>query len=124
MGMVVEGPTGGFPPKGTGAAPDQQEHPTLDEGPDRPVVEPRPLEIQCHRTFVACVVEGVDSNLTWAQSLVRVTESHRLIRDRPAPVRHRGQGRGPQSRSVYGVDFLSLVFRRRHHYRPVRCGRG
>jgi hypothetical protein len=53
VGMVVEGHAGRFPPKRPGAAPDQQEHPTLDEGPNRPVVKPRPLEIQCHRTFVA-----------------------------------------------------------------------
>lgn len=46
MGTVVEGPAGGFPPKRPGAAPDQQEHPALDEGPDRPVVGSRPLEIQ------------------------------------------------------------------------------
>jgi hypothetical protein len=86
MGVVVEGCPGGFPPKRPGAAPDQQDHPALDEGPDRPVVEPRPLEMQCHRTFVACVAKGVDSNLTWVEPLAGVTESHPLMSDRPAPI--------------------------------------
>ena len=39
MDMAAEGLTGETPPERTGAVPDQQEHPNLDEGPDAPVVK-------------------------------------------------------------------------------------
>jgi hypothetical protein len=40
MAMAVEGLTGETPPERTGAVPDQQEDPNLDEGPDAPVLKP------------------------------------------------------------------------------------
>jgi hypothetical protein len=52
----VEGANDGVmhedPPEGPRSAPDEEEDPTFDESPDRPVVEPQALGIPSHRTFV------------------------------------------------------------------------
>jgi hypothetical protein len=60
MGMVVEGPTGRFPPECTRTAPDQQEDPTLDEGPDRPVVKPDRFTRRSHE--VICTALGASGS--------------------------------------------------------------
>jgi hypothetical protein len=60
MGMVVEGLTGETPPECTGPAPDQQERPALDEGPDRPVVKPDRFTRRSHE--VICTPLGASGS--------------------------------------------------------------